>query len=112
MDDPASDDDGDLLEMEARESLVASAEDELLGRPHPYWQDYLSGVSRVSAAEVLAAAKTYLQPESMRVLTVGRWSEIAANTGPGDSGLEVLIGHARTPLPTRDPLTLAVPSGN
>ena len=88
------------------------AEDELLGRPHPYWQDYLSGVSRVSAAEVLAAAKTYLQPESMRVLTVGRWSEIAANTGPGDSGLEVLIGHARTPLPTRDPLTLAVPSGN
>lgn len=84
------------------------AEDELLGRPHTFWQEYLEGVAEVTVADVQETAKTYLQPHSMLVLLVGRWDQISTFEGPGLSPLETLTGHPRTSLPTRDPLTLEV----
>ncbi len=84
------------------------AEDELLGRPHTFWQDYLAGVGNVTVAQVQETAKAYLQRDAMLFLTVGRWREISSGEGPGVSPLEALTGHPRTLLRTRDPLTLEV----
>ena len=84
------------------------AEDELLGRPHEYWQDYVESVLQVSVADVQRAAATYLRPPSYSFLVVGRWHEISAGAPPGDSALEKITGHTMTPLAARDPLTLAV----
>jgi predicted Zn-dependent peptidase len=85
------------------------AEDALLDRPHRFWQDYLDGISSLSAAEVRAAAVKYLQPDNLRTLIVGRWSEIGGPDRPASTSLEGLLDHPKTSLPPRDPLTLEPP---
>lgn len=96
------------LQFDTAEEIAGYfAEDELLGRPHGYWQSYLDGVAGVTASEVTEAAKTYLDPGSLRVLIVGRWREIDAGQAAGQTTLETLLGHPRTSLQARDPLTLA-----
>ncbi len=82
------------------------AEDELLGRPHAYWQSYLDTVSRVTPAEVQRAAEDTIRPGSLTYLTVGRWGEISAGAPPGSSKLESIIGHRVIHLQPRDPLTM------
>ena len=84
------------------------AEDELLGRPHTYWQEYLEGVAHVAITDVQEAARTYLQPRSMRVLIVGPWARVSPQGDQELSPVEALVGHPRTQLQTRDPSTLEV----
>lgn len=84
------------------------AEDELLDRPHSYWQEYLEGVANVTITDVQEAAKTYLQPRSMRVLIVGPWASVSPRVDQELSPVEALVGHPRTQLQTRDPSTLEV----
>ena len=95
------------LDFDTAEEIAGYfAEDELLGRPHSYWQNYLEGVSSVTVNDVRVAAKTYLQPSEFTILVVGRWSEIAAGQTPGTSDLERVIGRPVGHLPARDPLSL------
>jgi zinc protease len=82
------------------------AEDELLDRPHTYWQSYLDVVSSVTPAEVQRAAADTINPSSFTYLTVGRWAEISAAAPPGSSTLEGVTGHRVIHLQRRDPLTL------
>lgn len=82
------------------------AEDELLGRPHVYWQKYIDGVLQVSVADVREAAASYLRPPSFSFLVVGRWREISAGAQPGKSALEKVTGFGVTQLAARSPLTL------
>lgn len=84
------------------------AEDELIGRPHTFWQDSLEGIAAITIADVQRIANKYLQPRSLRVLVVGRWQEISTGESPGTSPLETLVGHPRTQRQPRDPLTLEI----
>lgn len=82
------------------------AEDELLGRPHEYWQTYIDRVLQVSVADVEQAAASFLRPASFSFLVVGRWSEISAGAPAGESTLETITGYRVDHLAARDPLTL------
>jgi zinc protease len=90
----------------AEEIAGLLAENELLGRPHDYWNRYLRGIEDVSAGQVLQAARTYLLPDRMLYLVVGRWNEIRGDAPLGESHLEEVAGHRVQHLPARDPLTL------
>jgi hypothetical protein len=82
------------------------AEDEILGRPHSYWQTYLEGIESVTGDDVMRAARDYLQPKQWIFLVVGRWTEMAGGADAGTSNLERNLSHRVTHLPGRDPLTL------
>ncbi len=90
----------------AEEIAGLLAENELLKRPQDYWAHYLRGVEATTAEEVLQAARTYLLPDQLIYLVVGRWQEIAQNGPDGESRLEKITGHQVRHLPARDPLTL------
>ena len=82
------------------------AQDELIGRPHSYWNDYRAKIQAVTADDVLKAAQTYLHPDQLVTLVVGRWDEIAAGDPQGRAKMEDLGGAGVVHLPLRDPLTL------
>lgn len=95
------------LDFDTAEEIAGSfAEDELLGRPHGFWQEYLEAVAAVNRQDLARVAREYLRPGELVVLVVGRWAEIASGrTGRGRS-LESVIGAPVHPLPARDPATL------
>jgi zinc protease len=82
------------------------AEDALLDRPFDYRQTYYDEIDRLQPAEIQAVAWEYLRSDTFLYLTVGRWEEIAGTAGAGESTLERTVGHTRTLLPERDPLSL------
>jgi zinc protease len=90
----------------AEEIAGLLAENELLGRPRDYWNQYLLGIQAVTSDRVLQAARTYLLPDRLVYLVVGRWRAIDLGAVPGDSTLEKIVGHRVQHLPARDPLTL------
>jgi predicted Zn-dependent peptidase len=95
------------LAFDTAEEVVGTfAEDELLGRPHAYWQSYLRGIEAVSAEAILAAARSHLRPDRALCLVVGRWAELAGDADPGGSALENAVGGPVHHLPARDPLSL------
>ncbi len=96
----------------AEEIAGTFAEDELLGRPHAYWEAYREGIQRVSREDVLRLARTHILPEDFVFLVVGRWQEISGGAEPGASALERATGHRVTYLPNRDPLTLRPLTGS
>ncbi|MEO8274592.1 MAG: pitrilysin family protein [Thermoanaerobaculia bacterium] len=83
------------------------ASDEVVGRPHSYWTDYRSRIGAVTAANVQAVAKKYLDPGKLTMLVVGKWSEIEAGDAGGRAKMNELFGGKVKHLPLRDPLTLA-----
>jgi predicted Zn-dependent peptidase len=80
------------------------ASDELLGRPHTYWERYQDNVRRIGAAEVQRAAQKYLKPDQMVFLVVGKWADIEKGDPDGKATMKEF--GAVTHLPVRDPLTL------
>ncbi len=82
------------------------AQDEIQGRPHSYWYDYRKRIQAVTADQVLAVAKKYLQPQDLVMLVVGKWQEIAPGDPDGRAKMSDLFGGNATRLPLRDPLTL------
>lgn len=95
------------LDFDTAEEIAGYfAQDELLGRPHGYWQGYLEGIGGVPVSAVTETARVFIQPDELVVLVVGRWSEISADATAGQSTLEQICGHQVTHLPARDPSTL------
>jgi predicted Zn-dependent peptidase len=90
----------------AEEIAGLLAENELLGRPHDHWNRYLDGIEAVTTDRVLQAARTYLSPDRLVYLVVGRWQGVELGGAPGESTLEKVTGHRVQHLPARDPLTL------
>ena len=90
----------------AEEIAGLQAENELLGRPRDYWNRYLRGVETTTAEDLMRVAQTYLEPDQLVFLVVGRWHEIAHLDRNGGSSLERITGHEVHHLPARDPLTL------
>lgn len=90
----------------AEETAGLLAENELLDRPHDFWNRYLRGIEATTAEDVLQAANAYLLPDQLLYLVVGRWNEIARGAAKGQSGLEKVTRHRVRHLPPRDPITL------
>ena len=68
---------------------------------------FISGQSSAETAEdLMRVAQTYLEPDQLVFLVVGRWHEIAHLDRNGGSSLERITGHEVHHLPARDPLTL------
>lgn len=85
------------------------ATDELRDESPEYWREYEVNTMAVTAEDVLRVAKTHLHPDQLRILVVGKLSEVRA--GDGDHGtLEEATGQQLERLPLRDPLTLEVQS--
>lgn len=82
------------------------AEDQLLGRPHSYWESYRKGIEQVTIDDVRRAARQFLLPDKLVFLVVGRWAELSAGEPVGESELERVTGHRVIHLPLRDPLTM------
>ncbi len=82
------------------------AADEVIGRPHSYWQEYRRRIEAVSAENVRAAAVKYLDTSRLAMLVVGKWSEIAPGDAGGRAKMAELFGGEVRHLPLRDPLTL------
>ena len=90
----------------AEETAGQLAENELLSRPHDYWNRYLKGIEATTAEDVLNAARAFLKPDRLLFLVVGRWQDIAQSAPEGQSNLEKATKHRVRHLPTRDPMTL------
>jgi zinc protease len=93
------------FESAARIASIFST-DAFLGRSHNYWQRWRSEVEAVTLDDVLRVAKTYLKPEEVVFLVVGKWDEIAPGDPDGRASMQAFFRGEVTHLPLRDPLTL------
>jgi zinc protease len=80
--------------------------DSFYGRSHDYWQRWRSEVESVTTDDVLRVSKSYLHPDDVVFLIVGKWDEIAPGDPDGRASMKEFFGGEVTHLPLRDPLTL------
>jgi len=78
-----------------RPEMIAGryAEDELLGRPHEYWSVYRERLVAVTAADILGAARQFVDTEGSVLLVVG--ARNAAISGRGSEKLRDVLGAPR-----------------
>ena len=89
-------------------SQIASvfSTDAFFDRCHDYWQLWRSEVEAVTLDHVLNVAKTYLNPEEVVFLVVGKWEEISSGDSDGRASMKAFFRGEVTHLPLRDPFTL------
>ena len=80
--------------------------DAFFDRSHNYWQLWRSEVEAVTLDDVLKVAKTYLKPDDIVFLIVGKWDEIAPGDPDGRASMKTFFDGEVTRLLLRDPLTL------
>jgi predicted Zn-dependent peptidase len=78
--------------------------DYLSGRTYAWWKEYRDKVRAVTPADVQRVAAKHLDPKSMAILVVGKWSEILE--GDARAKMSEFFEGKDTLLPLRDPLTL------
>lgn len=88
----------------AAQTVSVFAVDELLGRPHDYWETYRDKVAAVDAGAITEAFKNKVHPDRMIVLVVGNIAEIMKGHPDHDARLTD-FGEIHE-LPLRDPMTL------
>ena len=80
--------------------------DEWTKRPKDYWKTFRDKVRAVTREDLKRVAQKHLDPETMAILVVGDWDNIA----PGDlekrASMNDFFGGKVKHLPLRDPLTL------
>ena len=80
--------------------------DEWTKRPKDYWKTFRDKVRAVTREDLKRVAQKHLDPETMAILVVGDWENIA----PGDlekrASMKDFFGGKVKHLPLRDPLTL------
>lgn len=97
---------GYRLRFDTAEEIVGHfAEDELLGRDSEHWQREIAALRAVTVEEVRAVARSFLKPEQLVCLVVGRSAEIGYADDAGRTRFERACGEI-TLLPQRDPMTL------
>jgi zinc protease len=82
------------------------AEDELLGRPHGYWESHRRRVAAVTARDVQRVAQRHLRPQDLVAVVVGDRAALLAGAAAEGVTLEQLFGGPLRALPRRDPVTL------
>jgi len=80
------------------------ASDELLGRPHSYWNSYRERVAAVDGDAVEKAMGKDLDPDNMIILVVGNIEEIMAGHPEHDARFTNFGKIHKVPL--RDPMTM------
>jgi zinc protease len=80
--------------------------DEWTNRPKDFWKTYREKLEGVTAADIQRVATKHLDPESMAILVVGDWDEIAPGDREKRASMKDFFGGKVTQLPLRDPLTL------
>ena len=86
--------------------LSVFVNDEMTKRDGAYWRTYRENISRVSAEDVQAVAKKYLDPTSMAVFIVGDWGTISNGDPAAGADRPRFSEDGTTHLPLRDPLTM------
>ena len=82
--------------------------DEMIGRPHAYWETYQERIDGITKADIQAVARKYLDPDQMVFLIVGDWAAIEPGDADGRATMEQFFGGAVSLLPERDPVTLEI----
>jgi zinc protease len=80
--------------------------DEWTGRDPEYWQKYRANIQKVTVEDVQRVARKYLDFDSMAVLVVGKWEDIAPGDQAGRASMNDFWQGKRTEVPLRDPLTM------
>ncbi len=94
--------------FESAEQIVGTfADDEYNQRSHDYWKSYRENIRKVTATDVMNAAKKHLHPDRLVMLVVGKWPEIEPGDPDGKATMAQFYDGKATELPLRDPLTLA-----
>jgi zinc protease len=95
----------------AQEKAAQFVDDELTGRPPDWWVKYRPAIQAVDAKAVQSAAQTFLQPDKLTILAVGKVDEVmAGNPDKPDHAMSKIgatKGIKQIPLP--DPATLTYP---
>jgi zinc protease len=84
------------------------ARDEFEGRDPNEWLRYRDRIREITADDVRRAAETYLLPDSLVVLVVGKADDILEGDPGYDASFEHMGDLTITRLPLRDPLTLRI----
>lgn len=96
----------------AAEKASVFVDDEIVGRPADWWDKWRPAIQAVTAQSVQDAAKSFLQPDKMTILAVGKVDEVlAGNPDKPDHSLAktaAATGIKQIPLP--DAATLTYPS--
>ena len=96
----------------AQEKAGVFVDDELTGRPPDWWEKWRPAIQAVDAKAVQNAAQTFLQPDKLTILAVGKVDEVlAGNPDAADHSLSktaASTGIKQIPLP--DAGTLKYPS--
>jgi zinc protease len=80
--------------------------DEWTNRPKDFWKTFREKVSAVTREDLKRVAQKYLDPETMAILVVGDWDEIAKGDLGKRASMADFFGGKVKHLPLRDPLTL------
>lgn len=82
------------------------ANDEYIGRNTDYWKNYQENYQKVTVKDIQRVAKSYLHPDKLVFLIVGKWDEIKAGDADGRASMKLFYDGKATEIPLRDPLTL------
>ncbi|MFM9010600.1 MAG: M16 family metallopeptidase [Planctomycetota bacterium] len=80
--------------------------DEWTERPADYWKTFREKVAAVTREDLQRVARKHLDPQTMAILVVGDWDEIAKGDLQGRATMNEFFGGQVKHLPLRDPLTL------
>ena len=80
--------------------------DAMTKRDENYWRDYRANISSVTAEDVQAVAKKYLDPASMAIFIVGDWGTISNGDPAAPANRPKFSEDGTTHLPLRDPMTM------
>ena len=80
--------------------------DEWTKRPADFWKTFRQKVSAVTREDLQRVARKHLDPQTMAILVVGDWDEIAKGDLEGRATMKEFFGGEVEHLPLRDPLTL------
>ncbi|MSR28633.1 MAG: insulinase family protein [Phycisphaerales bacterium] len=82
--------------------------DEMTTRPAGYWDSYRDNIRAVTPDDIQRVAQKYLDPKSMTVLVVGKWSDISKGDLQGRATMSQIMPEdgLATQLPLRDPVSL------
>ena len=80
--------------------------DEWTKRPADFWKTFRQKVAAVTREDLQRVARKHLDPDTMAILVVGDWDEIAKGDLQGRATMKDFFGGEVKHLPLRDPLTL------
>ncbi|MFM7034942.1 MAG: M16 family metallopeptidase [Planctomycetia bacterium] len=80
--------------------------DEWTNRPKDFWKTFRDTVKGVTREDIRRVARKHLDPDTMAVLVVGNWEEIARGDLDKRASMDEFFGGRVTHLPLRDAVTL------